>query len=109
MKYLVQPNENLETLAARFGVRMQDLLAANPVLPNNQIYQGMIIEIPGYDQPSLPSEGYIPYVIQPGDTLYEISRRFNLDYNRIVSQNPQIVNPNVIWPGQIIYLIYLGY
>ncbi|MCF8012350.1 MAG: LysM peptidoglycan-binding domain-containing protein [Clostridiales bacterium] len=109
MKYLVQPNENLETLAARFGVKLQDLQEANPLLPGGKIYPGMIVEIAGYKQPDLPADGYISYVIQPGDTLNEISRLFNLDLDRIIAQNPQITNPDVIWPGIIIYLIYLGY
>ncbi|TDA68846.1 MAG: LysM peptidoglycan-binding domain-containing protein [Clostridia bacterium] len=69
----------------------------------------MIIEVPGYRQMDQPPEGYIPYVVQPGDTLFRISRRFNIDLDRLVAQDPQIVHPDLIWPGQIIYLIYLGY
>ncbi len=109
MRYLLQPGESLETVAARFGVRLSELRAANPVLPDGRAYPGMIIKVPGYNQPSLPAEGYITYVIQPGDTLSSIARRFNLDLSRIIAQNPQITNPDVIWSGQIIYLIYLGY
>lgn len=42
------------------------------------------------------------YVIQPGDTLFIIAQRFNTSVNTILSLNPQITNPNLIFPGQII-------
>lgn len=109
MKYIAQPWDNKNTIAFRFGVRIQDLENANTFLYSRQIYPGMILTIPGYETIDLPDEGYVEYVVQPGDTLYDIANRFNLDYRRVISQNPQIVNPGVIWPGQIIYLIYLGY
>ena len=42
------------------------------------------------------------YVVQPGDTLFIIAQRFNTTVNIILSLNPQITNPNLIYPGQII-------
>ncbi|MBC7342729.1 MAG: LysM peptidoglycan-binding domain-containing protein [Clostridia bacterium] len=108
MRYLMQPNENLEVISARFGVGVAELQAANPVLPGGEAYPGMIIEVPGYPQPVLPPGSYIEYVIQPGDTMYGIARRFRIGLRRLLRQNPQITNPDVIWPGQIIYLVYLG-
>ncbi len=109
MKYIAQRMDNINTIAYRFGVTIANLQAANPTLYSQPVYPGMILTIPGYETIDLPPEGYVEYVIQPGDTLYNIASRFNLDYRRVVSHNPQIVNPNAIWPGQIIYLIYLGY
>lgn len=109
MKYVAQSWDNKNTIASKFGVRIADLEDSNPSLYSRPVYPGMILKIPGYETIDLPSEGYIEYVIQPGDTLYNIAYKFKLDPRRIISQNPQIVNPGVIWPGQIIYLIYLGY
>lgn len=112
MRYIVQPWETwetMDTLAARFNVTMDELVAANPILNSVTVYPGMVLTIPGYETIDLPPEGYIEYVVQPGDTIYNIARRFRLDYQRIVANNPQLENPDIIWPGQIIYLIYLGY
>lgn len=112
MKYVVQPWETwetIETIASRFGVTEEELMQANTALYSVPVRPGMILEIPGHPTIELPAEGYIEYVIQPDDTLYNIGHRFKLDYQRIIANNPQIRNPNVIWPGQIIYLIYLGY
>lgn len=112
MKYIVQPWESweaLDAIATRFGVTAEQLMQANTALYSVPVYPGMILEIPGYPIVELPTEGYIEYVVQPDDTLYSIGYRFKLDYQRIAAQNPQIRNPNMIWPGQVIYLIYLGY
>lgn len=40
------------------------------------------------------------YIVQPGDTLYLIAQRFNTTVDAIVALNPQITNPNLIFPGQ---------
>ncbi|HVI42324.1 MAG TPA: LysM peptidoglycan-binding domain-containing protein [Anaerovoracaceae bacterium] len=112
MKYIVQPWETwetIDTIASRFGVTVDQMMKANPVLYSVPVYPGMMLEVPGHKVIDLPAEGYIEYIVQPDDSLYGISNKFKLSYNRVIAQNPQIENPNVIWPGQIIYLVYLGY
>lgn len=44
------------------------------------------------------------YVVQPGDTLLAIARKFHTNLQILISYNPQIVNPDIIYPGQIINL-----
>lgn len=110
MRYIVQPWETWETLAGlatRYGVTADQLRQANPILNTIPLYPGMILTIPGTMPVVLPKEGYIEYVVQSGDTLYNIAKRFRLDYGRVIAQNPQIVTPDRIYPGQIIYLIYI--
>lgn len=43
-----------------------------------------------------------PYVIQSGDTLYGLARRFNTTVQTIAQANPQITNINVIRAGDTI-------
>jgi len=112
MKYIVPTWaswETIDTIASRFGIMLDQLLNANPILNSVPVRPGMVLEVPGPKGIDLPPEGYIEYVVQPDDTLFNISSRFKLNYNRVIAHNPQIENPNVIWPGQVIYLIYLGY
>lgn len=44
------------------------------------------------------------YVVQPGDTLFTIAKKFNTTVDSIISVNPQITDPNIIFPGQIIVI-----
>jgi spore coat assembly protein SafA len=44
------------------------------------------------------------YVVQTGDTLYQIAQKFNTSVNAIISVNPQISNPNKIFPGQTLII-----
>lgn len=47
----------------------------------------------------------MPYVIvQPGDTLRELSQQYHVSYLRLLAANPQIQNPDRIYPGQVIIL-----
>jgi LysM repeat protein len=45
------------------------------------------------------------YVVQHGDYLTWIARYCGVTYSQILAWNPNIGNPNVIYPGQVIRLI----
>lgn len=40
------------------------------------------------------------YTVQKGDTLFNIARRFNISLEQLLRSNPQIKDPDVIFPGQ---------
>lgn len=48
-----------------------------------------------------PSENYIEYTVQSGDTLWGIGQKYGVDYQTIASYN-SIVNPSLIYRGQAI-------
>ncbi|RMG45240.1 MAG: M23 family metallopeptidase [Candidatus Dadabacteria bacterium] len=50
---------------------------------------------------------YIRYPVRRGDTLYSISRRFDVSVRTIERENG-IYNPRSLKPGQIIYIPYHG-
>jgi LysM repeat protein len=93
-------------IASRFGVTAEQMIRSNPALNSVPVYPGMILEVPGYEVSDLPAEGYLAYMVQPDDSLYSISNKFKLNYGKVIAQNTRIENPNIIWPGQIIYLVY---
>jgi hypothetical protein len=48
------------------------------------------------------------YTIRPGDTLFVIARRFGVTVAQILAANPQIVNPDIIFVGQVICIPAAG-
>ena len=45
-----------------------------------------------------------PYTVQTGDTLSEIAERFGVSLNNLEAADPQIKNPDLIFPGQVIHI-----
>jgi peptidoglycan endopeptidase LytF len=99
--YTIRSGESLFTIARHFGVSMTALLRANPQIVNpNIIYTGQVICIP-YPRPPAVCRGFL-YTVMDGDTIARIGRRFGVRPGDILRANPQIVNPDIIFPGQTI-------
>ncbi len=44
------------------------------------------------------------YTVQKGDTLWKISKKYQVGISEIVSANTQFKNPNLIYPGDKVYV-----
>ncbi|MGB9679840.1 MAG: LysM peptidoglycan-binding domain-containing protein [Thermoanaerobacteraceae bacterium] len=51
-----------------------------------------------------PSYGGIVYIVKPGDTLWNIAKMYNTTIEAILDKNPEIKDPNLIYPGQRIII-----
>jgi LysM repeat protein len=95
--YVVQKGDTLSAIAQTFGVSLPALEAANPQIPNpNLIFPGQVITVPV--NPTPPGT----YVVQPGDTMSGIAQNFGISLGALEAANPQIPDPNVIFPGQVL-------
>ncbi|MBI3760416.1 MAG: peptidoglycan DD-metalloendopeptidase family protein [Chloroflexi bacterium] len=94
--YVIQPGDTLFAIAQRFGTTVDELEAANPgVNPNALIVGGRLI-IPGFPNVS----GTLQFhVVELGETLDSIARRFSIARDDLVRLN-RIVNPKAIYLGQ---------
>ncbi|HRQ36510.1 MAG TPA: LysM domain-containing protein [Chloroflexota bacterium] len=114
--YTVQYGDTLFSIARRYGTTVQAIVAANNIPNPNLIYVGQVLEIPTDGspppqptapppgpQPTPPPGGTITYVVQRGDTLSSIARRFGTTVNAIVAAN-NIANPNLIYAGQVLII-----
>lgn len=62
-----------------------------------EVLLGRII-VPGY-------RNYLEHTVKPGESLWSISAKYygnGNQYHRLVTANPQITDPNVIHPGDVI-------
>jgi LysM repeat protein len=92
--YTVQWGDTMRKIAARFGVTLNDLIAANPQISNaNWIYPGQVVYLP--DAASV-------YTVVRGDTMRIIAARFGTTVDTLLALNPQIWNANWIYAGQVI-------
>ncbi|NLK69371.1 MAG: LysM peptidoglycan-binding domain-containing protein [Clostridiaceae bacterium] len=108
-QYIVQPGDTLYNIAQRFFLlNYTQILRVNKDISNpDVIYPGQVINIPKM----VPMNTYI---VQPGDTLDDIVHSYNQEHfeiygfnitcDEVLAYNPMIVNPNLIYPGMIIYL-----
>ncbi|WP_232354006.1 SafA/ExsA family spore coat assembly protein [[Bacillus] enclensis] len=44
------------------------------------------------------------YQVKKGDTLWKISKKFRVGLSEIIDANPQLSNPDLIYPGQEIHI-----
>ena len=105
--YIIARGDTLRSLATRFGTTVDALLAANKDITNpNVIYEGQRLTV--YTgpvtppPPTPPPSGGQTYYVVKGDTLRKIAARFNTTVDAILKVNPQIINPNFIYVGQMI-------
>lgn len=111
--YTVVPGDTLSGIARRYGTTVSAIMAANG-LTGTIIYPGQQLKIPTTQVPPTapPPTGVPPttapgqpttYVVQGGDTLFRIARRFGVTVEALAAANG-IVNPNLIRVGQVLQI-----
>ena len=99
--YTVRSGDTLSGIAARHGVSLSALTAANPQIRNpNLIHPGQKINIPGQGGSAPAPAPSSSYTVRSGDTLSGIATRHGVSLSALTAANPQIRNPNLIHPGQ---------
>ncbi|MCB0064599.1 MAG: LysM peptidoglycan-binding domain-containing protein, partial [Caldilineaceae bacterium] len=82
--YTVQRGDTLSAIARRYDSSVQALMSANGLTSTN-IYVGQTLVIPGTNQPGPIYP--ITYVVQPGDTLSSIARRYDTTVQALMQVN----------------------
>lgn len=93
--YTVQPGETLSSVAARFNIAQETILAANDLANANFLRAGQKLNI-------LSQDGAI-HRVQRGESLWEIARMYRVDLEEIVRVN-NITDPNRLLPAQEIII-----
>jgi membrane-bound lytic murein transglycosylase D len=111
-EYRVRRGDTLSRVAARFGVRTKDLMAANGLRSANRIRVGQRLEIPGSGRvvAALPAPEPAPrppaaasanavHRVRRGDTLGKIARRYGVSERELAAHNG-IENVRLVKVGQ---------
>ena len=85
-------------LTQRYNISMEELHKHNPVLENSELQAGQVVTIPQKDNvaapPSQPEIRNAIHTVKRGETVYSISKNYNVDINRIFDINPEINSRN---------------
>ncbi|MDW7675740.1 MAG: LysM peptidoglycan-binding domain-containing protein [Bacillota bacterium] len=100
--YTIVRGDTLAQISTRFGVRLVDIIIANPQIINpDVIFAGQVICIPIPPPADIECPGFL-YTIQAGETLAILAQRFGITVQQIFAANPQILDPNRVFAGQTI-------
>ncbi|WP_442845484.1 LysM peptidoglycan-binding domain-containing protein [Leeuwenhoekiella sp. H156] len=91
-KHIVKPKETKYGLAAMYGITIQELESMNPEIKNG-LQIGAILNVPdkSYTNDAVLEEGtYAFYEVKPQETLFSLTRRWDMSEEQLVRLNPAL-------------------
>ena len=90
--HTILPQETLFSVARAYSLRPDDLIAANPGLSAETFHIGRTIHIPVVETTPNILPGHIRHVVQAGETLFSLSRQYNVEIDDIIRSNPMLAD-----------------
>ena len=109
--HTVRPGETLGSIARKYGVSADELVAANDLLSANRIFPGQRLTVPAAGAPAAPAppevsaaaaEAARQHVVRSGDSLARIARIYSVSVEALRSRNE--LASSVIHPGQVLHI-----
>lgn len=100
--HVVRRGETLSTIASRYGTSLRSLMSANGIRNPHRIRVGMRVSVPSRGRSvasSVQPQGNSRHVVRRGDTLYGISRAYNVSLASLLEWN-RLSKDSVLLPGQ---------
>lgn len=95
-KHILAEGETIYSLSRIYKVSVDDILGLNPGMDINDLAIGQEILVPDHEkeqeanQLSFNEEGYILHKVKKGETLYSISRYYEVTVREIRRNNPEL-------------------
>ena len=92
----VKPGHTLYSISKAYNVSVKVIGQANPDLQYTAIKEGQILRIPfveltdAFDESPKDPENFIYHVVEPQQTLLDISRKFSISVDEIIRLNPGV-------------------
>lgn len=107
--YTVQARETRWSIAHKYGITVDSLVAINPELDKNSNYLGVgqELQLPRPRSGSVQAQSlarYISYTVPPQMTLYRLGKTYNTLPDSIVKLNPEITKTGGLKEGMVIRL-----
>lgn len=94
--HVVKSGESVFTIARKYNVPEQKIIADNELQNPNQLVIGQTLVI---------LEGFRKHAVVRGESLYSIAKDYRLSVDELLAANPSIKGPHyIIYPGQIIVI-----
>lgn len=119
-KHKVMPGETLSSISRKYGVTVDEIKNANSNLLARGLQSGQVIEIPGSDSSDVTptavheaqataapietsSDHTVEHIVQPKETLYSISKKYNVTVDQIQQLNEKSL-AHGLQAGQVILI-----
>lgn len=104
--HVIRENQTMQKLVGLYRIPLDRLIEANPdIIDPEVLHTGQVVRIP-VTPPILPpvQRLFFEYVVQPVDTISAIADRFQITVDAVLSSNPLLVDPDLIFVGQLLYI-----
>jgi len=105
--YTVAPKETRWSIAHKYGITIDSMLALNPALSktSNYLATGQELRMPRMPGSTLQNQEtqlYISYTVPPKMNFYQLEQKFGVKSDEIVRLNPEIAERNGLKEGMVI-------
>ncbi|MGI9531368.1 LysM peptidoglycan-binding domain-containing protein [Lutimonas sp.] len=87
--YLVKAKETKYSIAKKFGISIEDLEALNPKIALHGLQIDDVILVPILSETEA-NEAFVFYEVQKLETLYSITKKFDITEDELLALNPEI-------------------
>ncbi len=95
--YQVNSTDTLDSVANEVGISKEELKKLNGIMVDMDLRPGSFLIVPKYDS------SYEKYVVKKGDNMYEIAKKYGVDYKSLLKING-LDEDDYIYPEEVLLI-----